>query len=152
MKVALIYATYSNGTFSAAQTLKAALEERGHQVNMVLAKDVQVPQLQEADLIVLASPSWDYNGTQGMPHEDYEVFRVTVGTTTFPDKKFAILGLGDSTYTYFCGAVTHLDELVKNLKGTLIHEPLKIDQYYMDEPGNTQKVKDWAIGLMGKLQ
>lgn len=151
MKIALVYATYSNSTFTASEALKAELEAKGHQVDMVLAKEVKLPQLQEADAIVLASPSWDYNGTQGMPHEDYEVFRVTVGTTTFPDKKFAILGLGDSTYTYFCGAVAHLEELVHNLQGKLVTESLKIDQFYMDEQGNTQKVKDWAAGLVAKL-
>jgi flavodoxin I len=151
MKIVIVYATYSNSTFTAAHILDEELKKLGHTTEVVLARDVQVPQLQAAEVVVIASPSWDYTGTQGMPHEDYDIFKRTIGATTFPDKKFAIMGLGDSTYTYFCGAVTHLEKMVADMQGKLVTESLKLDQFYFAEAENTQKVKQWAATLAQKL-
>lgn len=151
MNILLVYATYSNSTFSACQVLSEELTTKGHTVSMVLAREVTTAQIEAANLVILASPSWDHSGEQGMPHEDYERFKDIIGSTTFPDKQFAIVGLGDSTYTYFCGAVDHLEKMVAALQGKLITESLKIDQFYMAEAENTQKVKQWAAALAQKL-
>lgn len=151
MKILIVYATYSNSTFTAAHIASEELADAGHEVEIVLARDAQVTQLQAADVVFLASPSWDYHGDQGQPHEDYLLFDKTMEGETFPGKKFAILGLGDSTYTYFCGAVEHLAQKIEAFQGKLIHEPLKIDQFYMYEQESTQKVKEWSRELAQKL-
>jgi flavodoxin I len=152
MNVLLVYATYSNSTYSAAEIASTELKDAGHTVEIVLARETKPEQLQAADLVILASPSWDYFGDQGQPHEDYLVFNKTMADTTFPDKKFAILGLGDSTYTYFCGAVEHLQATVEKLQGKLIVESLKIDQYYINEVTATQQIKEWARNVSSTLQ
>lgn len=151
MHILLAYATYSNSTFTAVHTLAEELTQRGHTCEIILARDVQTPQIEQTDVVLLASPSWDYSGQQGMPHEDYEVFRKNVGSTTFPGKKFAIMGLGDTNYTYFCGAVGHIEEMVTELQGQLVIESLKLDQFYIYEQENTVKIKQWAAQLASKL-
>ncbi len=152
MKILLVYATYSNSTFTAVHIAEQEFRDAELEPQVILARDVQPSDIQAADLVILASPSWDYHGDQGQPHEDYLIFRKTMEGNTFPNKQFAVLGLGDSTYTYFCGAVKHLEELISQLQGTLFHDSLKIDQFYMYEPESTQKIKEWSREVAKKVR
>lgn len=152
MKLLLVYATYSNSTFTAIHIAEQEFKDAELETEIILARDVQPEHIAAADVVVLASPSWDYHGDQGQPHEDYLIFNATMENQTFPNKKFAVLGLGDSTYTYFCGAVTHLEATIARLQGKLVHDSLKIDQFYMYEPESTQKIKDWARQLVQKIK
>jgi flavodoxin len=131
--------------------LAEELQQRGHSTEIMLARDVKSDNIKNADLVILASPSWDYSGQQGMPHEDYETFSKNIGADTFPGKKFAIMGLGDMNYTYFCGAVGHIEEMVAKLQGELVTESLKLDQFYIYEQENTVKIKQWAAQLAKTL-
>lgn len=152
MKILIVYATYSNSTFTAAHIAEQEFRDAALETEVILARDVRPEHLENADVVLLASPSWDYHGDQGQPHEDYLIFRKVMEGKTFPNKKFAVLGLGDSTYTYFCGAVGHLEEIIKQLQGQLLHESLKIDQFYMYEPESTQKIKEWSREVAKKAQ
>ena len=144
MNIVLVYATYSNSTFMASEVLAEQLRAVGHTVTVELARTAQAGALLLADAVILASPSWDYNGQQGMPHEDFEQFATHLSGSDLTQKPVAIMGLGDSSYQYFCGAVGHLEKLVTNLNGKLIVPSLKIDQYYMNEPAATQQITAWA--------
>lgn len=146
MNILITYATYSTGTESAVRVLESVLTPT-HTVTVKQILSSSLEEMKAADLTVLASPSWDLEGKEGQPHEDYLLFmRQSEGKTT-PGKKFAILGLGDSTYTYFCGAVTHLEEFVKKLGGTLTTPSLKIDGYFFNQAANDEKIKEWAAKL-----
>jgi flavodoxin I len=72
-------------------------------------------------------------------------------TQVYENKKFAIFGLGDSSYKHFCGAVDHLEELVKTMKGTLIVPSLRIDKFYSDQTGNMDKINAWADSVVTAL-
>lgn len=151
MRIFVVYATYSNSTFLATKILETELVKAGHQVTLSLVAETAVDQLGNFDLVIFTSPSWDNNGVQGLPHQDYDGFREKLAETTFPGHKFAIMGLGDSTYTYFCGAVTHLEKMVEKMQGTLVLPSLKLDQFYIYEQERTQEIKDWATALSAKL-
>jgi flavodoxin I len=152
MKILIVYATYSNSTFTAAHLAEQELKDANFEPQVILAREVQPEHIQNADLVIIASPSWDYHGNQGQPHEDYLLFRKAMEGKTFPGKKFAVLGLGDSTYTYFCGAVAHLEEMIAQLQGKLLVDSLKIDQFYMYEPESTQKIKEWTRRVAKQIQ
>ncbi len=152
MNILIVYATYSNSTFTAVHLAAEELQAAGHTVELVLARDAHVTHLQNAAVVILASPSWDYHGEQGQPHEDYLLFNSVTADSSFPGKKFAVLGLGDSSYTYFCGAVAHLEKIVERFQGHLFIESLKIDQFYMFEDEASKKVREWARAVAAKLQ
>lgn len=57
-----------------------------------------------------------------------------------------MFGLGERSYTYFCGAVTHLEAFIKRAKGTLIMPSLKVDGFYM-RPEAGETVTKWANEL-----
>ena len=147
MNVLIIYATYSGSTFSAAQHLEQVLQQKQYQVVMKNALEAHPDELHSPDLVVLTSPSWDVNGEEGMPHEDFQTFQAAVGETTYPQKPFAIMGLGDSNYKHFCGAVSHLEKWVQDKQGVLKQPSLKLDQYYFDEEARKQEIDAWAEKL-----
>lgn len=136
----------------ASEFLSQQLIQGGHLVTISQARETEPGALTLADLIILASPSWDYQGKQGMPHEDYLDFTQKMAGTDLAGKPVAIMGLGDTTYQYYCGAVTHLEKLVADLNGKLVVPSLKLDQYYMNEAACTQAITDWAAQLTQTLQ
>lgn len=152
MNITIVYATYSNSTFMAAEHLAEQLKQAGHVPQIVQAKEVSADAISAADAVILASPSWDYHGQQGMPHEDFQDFAQTVSGLDLGEKPMAIMGLGDSTYQFFCGAVAHLEKQVTELNGKLVVTSLKIDQYYMQEAAATQAITDWAAQLASTLK
>ena len=147
MNTLIIYATYSGSTMMAAQTLGQALQQAGQLVELKMALDTQAADLQSAELVVLASPSWDYSGEEGMPHDDFMTMIEKFGETEFEDQAFAILGLGDSNYNKFCGAVDYLTQWIDRIGGKLIGQPLKIDQYFMNEQKANEAIQTWASTL-----
>ncbi|OGG08154.1 hypothetical protein A3B48_03080 [Candidatus Gottesmanbacteria bacterium RIFCSPLOWO2_01_FULL_40_10] len=147
MNILLVYATNSGGTQLASQIVQEHLMSQNLQVTMKEVRDTQPEELTDADAVILASSTWDYEGLEGQPHPDYRPFMELFKGKKITGKKFAVLGLGDSSYTYFCGAVNHLEQFVKDLEGILAVDSLKIDGFYLDQQTNSEKLASWADNL-----
>ena len=147
MKILIVFATNSGGTQLAADVLRETLSQNNHEVTVKEVRETKVDEFTPQDLVIFASPSWDYEGLEGQPHPDYRQFMDSAKGKLFTDKKFAVMGLGDSSYTYFCGAVDVLEKFIKELGGTLRTPSLKIDGFYLDQAGNTEKIQNWAKNL-----
>lgn len=147
MKILAVYASYSGSTLMASQTVVDTLTAAGNTVVLKTAAEVAAEELTSSDLIILGSPSWDFDGKEGQPHEDFIKFMEAMKNVNLENKPFAVFGLGDSSYMHFCGAVDVLTEFVKTVKGRLVIEPLKIDGYFLDQQKNTQSLADWANKL-----
>lgn len=150
MKILLIYATYSGSTQMAAQIAHDTLTENKHEVTMKLASEITPEEIKTFDYIMLASPSWDENGRDGMPHEDFLRLQERIGDA-FTGKHIAMLGLGDKTYAHFCGCVDYIEGWMNDTKATLFIPSLRIDNFYFDTDGNTKKVKEWTEELIKHL-
>lgn len=151
MKVLIIYATYSSGTQTASGIVEKVLTQKNHEVTSKNVVDTQPDEIQNYDLTILASPSWDYEGKEGQPHQDFVHFFAQSEDKKFPEKKFAVFGLGDSTFTHFCGAVDHLTSYAQSVGGTVIINPLKIDGFFFNQGENAQKLEAWATQLAEKM-
>lgn len=151
MNILLIFATNSGGTQIASGIVSEILKDHNHQITVKNVREADPSELANFDLVIFGSPTWDYNGQEGQVHVDYRPFMEKAKGLTLPNKKFAVYGLGDSTYTYFCGAVGHLENFIKNLGGQLITDSLKIDGFYFDQDKNSKIVSDWAENLAAKL-
>lgn len=153
MTITLLYATYSNSTALASEDLKAELEKLGHSVQLEQISEVSVEAVEKAEVLVLASPSWDYNGQQGMPHEDFLNFHEAHPNLKLTDTPLAIMGLGDSSFTFYCGAVDHLWAWFGKEGGAKqLIDPLKIDQYYVNEDEAKVSIAAWAQQLDSALK
>jgi flavodoxin I len=151
MNILLVFATNSGTTMTAAQTVNDKLVAKGHTVTMKEARDTTPEEFTGAQAVVMGSPSWDFEGHEGMPHEDWLPLMEKLKTVTLEGKPFAVFGMGDSSYKKFCGAVDHLEELVKTVKGKLVVPSLKIDKFYSDQTGNMDKINAWADSLVTAL-
>ncbi|HCR81436.1 MAG TPA: hypothetical protein DIV47_03085 [Candidatus Pacebacteria bacterium] len=151
MNILLLYATNSGGTQQVSQMVASLLQENGHTVSVKNPKESNADELSVAGLIIFASPSWDYQDKEGMPHEDFISLLESLKGKTLENKPFAIVGLGDSSYAHFCGAVDEFEKVVQNLKGKLIVPSLKIDGYYLHMDENNQAVRDWTSKLLAAL-
>ena len=151
MNILLLYATNSGGTQQASQIVASLLQEKGHTVSMKNPKESNAEEVSSAGFVLFASPSWDYQDKEGQPHEDFfELLQSLVGKT-LEEKPFAILGLGDSSYAHFCGAVDEFEKVVQNIKGKLVVPSLKIDGYYLHTDESNQAVKDWTSKLLAAI-
>ena len=142
-----MYATNSGGTFMASEMVQSTLSKHNHTVTVKQVHETMPDEFANYDLVVLGSPSWDYEGAEGQPHEDYRPFMEKATGKIFANKPFAIFGLGDRSYTIFTGAVNHLEEFVKKLQGKLVVESLRIDGFYFDQEKNVKLVEEWAEKL-----
>lgn len=151
MKLLLAYATYSSGTKTASKIVAERLKDQKIDVTRKEIRKVATDELEAYDAIVFASPSWLNNGKEGQPHDFFLTFIEKMRGKTYPDKQFAIFGLGDTAYMHFCGAVDNLEAFVGDLNGKLVLQSLRIDGFYFNQQQNTKLLKDWADQLAQKL-
>jgi flavodoxin len=151
MKVTIIYATNSGGTLYASQIVETVLKQKGYEVSLKEVQTATLLDIEQSDLIILGSCSWDHSDLEGQLPEQYEGFCKLVEGKVFPQKKFAVFALGDSTYTYFAAAADHLEKLVQNMQGLQLGESLKIDGFYFNQDENTKLLELWANSIVQKI-
>ncbi|MBI3385088.1 flavodoxin domain-containing protein [Candidatus Gottesmanbacteria bacterium] len=152
MNIIVLYATNSGGTFMAAQTVADVLKKAGNQVDLKNVNEADQNGLAKYDLVAIGSPSYDYNGKEGQPHEEMVNFLNKLAKETIENKKFAVFGLGDSSYIEFCGAVKEIEKKITELGGKLVTDSLKIDGFFFQQDQNTQKINEWAKNLTPNLE
>jgi flavodoxin I len=148
MNILIVFATYSGATQTVATIITKILKDKGHTVTVMNPKQTKTENIQSSHLVVLCSPSWDVNAKDGQPHEDFFSLIERTDTILFEGKQFAIVGLGDSSYPHFCGAVNVLESFVAQKKGTLKTASLRIDGFFYDEAKHTKTIQDWVIHLI----
>ena len=157
MKVLIVFATNSSGTFEASKIVRDVFVANGHTVRLKRAMHARGDDLQAADVVVLGSCTWMGASPTGKPiegqlQEHMEAFVAKLKGTMFPGKRFAVFGLGDSSYTYFARAADHLERFVKQAKGEKVGPSLKIDGFFFDLDQNLKKVETWATAVERLLQ
>jgi len=151
MNVLIVYATNSGTTMTTAQTINDKLAAKGQTVTMKEARDATPEDFTAPQAVIMGSPSWDFEGHEGMPHEDWLPLLEKLKTVILENKSFAVFGLGDTSYKHFCGAVDHMEETVKTMKGKLVVPSLRIDKFYSDQTGNMDKINAWADSVIAAL-
>ncbi|MCS7093029.1 MAG: flavodoxin domain-containing protein [Patescibacteria group bacterium] len=143
MKILVIYATYSGGTQVACEFVIQFLQEWGHDVELKQISQVSSETFDSFDLLIFASPSWNFEDKEGQPHQDFLSWINKNQEINLAKKKTAVFGLGDSSYTSFCGAVDIIKEFLENHNATVILPTLKIDGYLFNQEKNNVLIKEW---------
>jgi len=152
MNIRLIYATNSGGSQEAGKIISDVLTSAGHVVTLKRANEASAEDLATPDVVILGSCTWERLDEkkqllEGQLQEHMFAFAQSLAGKTFPQQRFAVYGLGDSSYTIFCGAADRLEELVASVQGQQVGPTLRVDGFFFHLDENQQKVRAWAEGL-----
>ena len=142
-KALIVYGSSTGNTEFAAETIESFLSENGYEVVLTDVSNTGIDIFDEPyDLYLLGCSTWGEDEIE--LQEDFEPFYTEMtGSLSLEKKRFALFGCGDSTYTYFCGAVDLLEERVQRLGGNLIPDSLRID----GEP-EEEEIREWTEGVI----
>ncbi|MBP6993675.1 flavodoxin domain-containing protein [Candidatus Woesebacteria bacterium] len=140
MKILIAYATLSGNTQMVSEHLDEYLKSKGHEVTLMNQDDLDVSHMNEYELVFLSSSTWG----DGEPNPTSEVYmqKLKDHAEPFGTVKFAVFGLGDSSYAHYCGIVDRFVELLKEKGKDPVVESFKIDGY--PEDAVLTGVDEWA--------
>lgn len=135
----IIYGSTTGNTEFTAETIESVLSDKGYEVTLTNVTTAEVAMLnQPYDLYLLGASTWGDEEVEFQ--EDFEPFYDDMnGPLDLSGKSFAVFGCGDSSYTYFCGAVDALEGRIQKLGGNIICESLRVDC----EP-EEQEIQEWT--------
>lgn len=156
MRILITYGTNSTGTQEVAQIIQAELEHVQHAVTVLAAQHVDPATVASYDAVVLGSCTWDRRTETGKLLEgqlQYDMFALLekLRDQKLDRKRFVVFALGDRRFTDFCAAADFLEAFVKEKKGTLLHQSLRIDGYFFRLEETRKQARDWAQLLCASL-
>ena len=140
MKTALIiYGSSTGNTEFTAETIEASLAGYAYEVTTLDVSDATVELLEKPyDIYLLGCSTWGEDEIE--LQEDFEPFLSEMKTlNSLNGKTYAVFGCGDSSYTYFCGAVDEIENCLQKLGAGLIAPSLRID----GEP-EEEEIREWV--------
>jgi len=140
MKSLLIYATYSGSTAEVSNYIAEEFKTQNKILTVKEARHAEPAHFIGHDLIILGSPTWG----EGEAHELFKRLFDNFGNKTLPNQKFAVFGLGDRSYAKFCTAADYLEQFVSQVKGKLVTQTLRIDNFYFNQQTEIPRIASWA--------
>ncbi|MGE4519140.1 MAG: flavodoxin [Desulfobacteraceae bacterium] len=138
-KILIVYGSTTGNTETTAEIIEKTLSSKGFDVT---SKDVSFISPEETsgyDILLLGSSTWGDDEIE--LQDDFLPFYDDMKKADLSGRKVAVFGCGDSSYTYFCGAVDAIEDKVRDLGGNLIADGLKIDG---DPDDSMDEIKSWA--------
>ena len=144
-KALIIFGSTTGNTEEVAEIVGGVLKKDDHDVTIENASDVSVDGLADGyDAVLLGCSTW---GDEEIElQDDFIDLFDNLDKAGLKGKKVAVFGCGDSSYTYFCGAVDVIEEKSEKLGGKMIVAPLKIDGD--PEEGD---IVEWADEVVSRL-
>ncbi|CAK7053607.1 MAG: Flavodoxin [Desulfovibrio sp.] len=146
-KVLIVYGSTTGNTESVAETIARALEGASHSVTLLDAAKASPAGLCSGyDCVLFGCSTW---GDETIEFQDdfiplFEAFD-SIGVKGV---KAASFGCGDSSYTYYCGAVDSINERLEELGADVIAGGLKID----GDPGSAKgDIDAWCSEVLAAL-
>jgi len=137
-KALVIFGSTTGNTEAVADYVAKALEGEGMQVQVQDAADVSPAGWAEGyDLVLLGCSTWGDDEIE--LQEDFQPLYDELDKAGLAGRKVAVFGCGDSSYTFFCGAVDAIEERAGEVGAQVVAASLKID----GEPGKGEAM-DWA--------
>ena len=145
--VLIIYGSTTGNTEFVAETIHESFKSKEHSVTLSNATDVSADILKNKfDLYLLGCSTW--GGDEIELQEDFESFYEDLsGDVSLIGKRFAVFGCGDSSYTFFCGAVDAIEDRISRLGGALVYDSLRVD----GDP-EVQEINEWIEGVVNARQ
>lgn len=124
MKVAVAYVSLSGNTEAIADVIVEVLKEKKIEFELIdLISIDSAYELVEYDMVFLGMYTW---GEGDYPDEVLDLTD-EMETMEFNGLPFVLFGSGDSSYDEFCGALDHLDILLKTQGALIAAPPIKVE-------------------------
>ncbi|MFA5799408.1 MAG: flavodoxin domain-containing protein [Candidatus Peribacteraceae bacterium] len=158
-----IYASTSGHTEFVVRALCAKLQTLLPElkIEQIRAERAETKDLERADLLLLASGTWNISGIEGQlnPHMS-ALFTERAKNVDLQEKPAAIVSLGDDRYHFTARATEHLQHFFREHRGKLLLPPLVIinEPYDQEErigrwteklATSIKALKEWAALLSG---
>ena len=144
----IIYASTSGHTEYVVDLIGKVIAEKSPTTNVskVLAEQATPEDLVKADVLLLASGTWNTGGIEGQLNPHMHAFLLKrAAATDLKGQKVALVALGDKRYFYTARAGEHMKNFVETHGGKLIGETLTI----VNEPYGQEKiVQAWAEAFL----
>lgn len=139
-KALIVYGSTTGNTESVAELVESTLKNKGLETDLRSAGDVSAENLADGfDLILFGCSTWGDDEIE--LQDDFIDLYDSLEDCGLKNKKVAVFGCGDSSYTYFCGAVDVIEKKSAECGADIVIESLKID----DDPGTARdETVQWA--------
>ncbi|GAB7079774.1 flavodoxin [Megalodesulfovibrio paquesii] len=145
-KALIVYGSTTGNTESVAEAIAKTLNANGVQAEVKSAADVQPSGLAEGyDVLLFGCSTWGDDEVE--LQEDFIPLYEDLESAGLKGKKVGVFGCGDSSYTYFCGAVDAIEQKAAELGANIIVGNLKID----GEP-DSGDAENWARDVLAAMQ
>ncbi|OIQ22842.1 MAG: sulfite reductase [NADPH] flavoprotein, alpha-component [Vibrio sp. MedPE-SWchi] len=144
-KLTIIFASQTGNAKGVAEALEHEAKQLGVEAQLVDASDYKGKNLaKETHVIVVAST----NGEGEAPDNAIELheFLQSKKAPKLPNLKYAVIGLGDSSYEFFCQTAKDFDAYLSKLGATAFIDRIDCDVDYEAE------AKDWRGKALDILQ
>ena len=142
-KALIIFGSTTGNTETAAETIDSTLSGNGFTTTLLNVTDVDPKVFGENhDMILFGCSTW---GDEEIElQEDFIPFYDGMGDLPLENRNVAVFGCGDTSYTYYCGAVDEIQKRAEEGGAVIIAAPLKIDG---DPESAEDEIKEWAESL-----
>ncbi|MGF1684375.1 assimilatory sulfite reductase (NADPH) flavoprotein subunit [Photobacterium minamisatsumaniensis] len=143
-KLVIIYASQTGNAKGVAQALKEEADTAGVAVELFAASDYKGKNLaKESHVIIVAST----HGEGEAPDDAIELheFLQSKKAPKLPNLQYAVIGLGDSSYEFFCQTAKDFDTYLAKLGATPMLERLDCDVDY------DASAAEWRIKALDKV-
>lgn len=143
----IIYASTSGHTEHVVDVLLAFLIELAPDVRVEKqrAESAAAEDLRRGDLLILASGTWNFGGSEGHLNEHMRrLLFEKAGKIALGGRPVALISLGDDRYRFTTRCTERFMQFIKESGARLIHQPLTI----VNEPyGQEERIRKWAAKL-----
>ena len=146
--VLIVYGSTTGNTAYAAEVLERVLGEAGNKVTVAdVAQSKPEGLCGKYDAVLFGCSTW---GDEDIElQDDFIPLFDALDKSGVQGKKAAVFGCGDSSYTYFCGAVDAIEEKLEGLGVDLLTDGLKIDG---DPHSSKDDIEAWAKDVNKSLR
>jgi flavodoxin short chain len=142
-KSKIVYVSMTGNTEEIANLTKDELTKNGLEAEVFEATEISPADLQDADVIVLASYTY---GMGELPDEINDFYN-EIPNQDFSGKTYGVIGSGDKSYDdLFCEAVKLLDEQIAKTGAKKGAENVQIE-FAPDSDEDFEKIKNFAKSL-----
>ena len=135
----IVYGSTTGNTEYVAELAERILAETGAAVTKMDAADAQAAGLCDGyDLVLFGCSTWGDDSIE--LQDDFIPLFDEFDSINAKDKKVAVFGCGDSSYTYFCGAVDAIEQKLDSM-GAKVLDTLKIDG---DPHSEKDEIESWT--------